>query len=109
MRIPAIILSALLIHAAPVLAHPDHDDEEQIVRPPQVVANDHIVRLISQAKLPASWAKAHVESTRQRTVGGASQTVVTFVNPAEKSAARRKLHVVLDGHGNVIAADHVLK
>jgi len=109
MRIAAIILSALIVQASPVLAHPDHDMEGEVARPAPQVAKDHIVRLVSQAKLPASWSKATVETTRQRNVRGAGQTLVTFVNPAEKNAAKRSFTVVLDREGNVIAADHIVK
>jgi hypothetical protein len=109
MRITTIILSALLIQAAPALAHPDHDLEGEVARPPQAVARDHVVRLVSQAKLPASWSQAKVEGTRQRNVRGVGQTIVTFANPAEKNPASRTFHVVVDGEGNVLAAAHILK
>ncbi|MFZ5703828.1 MAG: DUF6488 family protein [Pseudomonadota bacterium] len=109
MRIVILIAASLTFQAAPALAHPDHDMDSEAPRPAAMIARDHVVRLISQAKLPASWSKATVESSKQRNVKGVSQTVVTFQNAAEKDAAKRSFHVVVGRDGDIVSADHVLK
>lgn len=109
MRIIALFAAALAVHAVPALAHPNHDAETDAPRPASAVARDHIVRLVTQAKLPASWANVKAETSAPRTVKGANQTVVTFQNPAEKTASRRTFYVVVDSDGNIVSADHVLK
>ncbi|KKW90225.1 DUF6488 family protein [Sphingobium sp. SA2] len=105
MRIALIALAAFALHAAPALAHPDHDDEEHEARTPQQTARDNVVRLISQAKLPASWSKATVAGTRERTSQGQRQTIVTFRNEAEPNAARKLFHVVLTAGGQFVLGD----
>jgi hypothetical protein len=107
LRIAIIALCGFALSASPAFAHADHD--VQAPRSIQQVARDNVVRLVSQAKLPSSWSRATVEGTRDRTSRGARQVVVTFRNNAERSAAKRLLHVVLAADGGFVSADHVLK
>ena len=105
MRIAILTLAAFALHAGPALAHPDHDDEDHVERSVQQVARDNIVRLVTQAKLPASWSRAAVASTRERTLRGQRQTIVSFRNDAERNAARKLFHVVLTANGQFVSGD----
>ena len=105
MRIALIALAAFALHAGPALAHPDHDDEEHEARTPQQTARDNVIRLVSQAKLPASWSRATVAGTRERTSRGQRQTIVTFRNDAESDPARKLFHVVLTTDGQLVSGD----
>ena len=105
MRIALIALAALTLHASPALAHPDHDDADHDERPIQQVAKDSLIRLISQAKLPASWSRAAVAGTRERSVRGQRQTIVTFRNDAERDPARKLFHVVMTSAGQFVSGD----
>jgi len=104
-----MVIGALFLSASPVLAHPDHDINEEPDLTPEQTARASIVRLITQAKLPATWTKAELVSSKQRTVKGLRQTVLTFRNPTEKVAARQTLFVLLDNKYQFLSADHVLK
>lgn len=108
MRFVLITLSALAILAGPAMAHPDHEDGEVEDVSPEQAARNSIVRLITQAKLPASWTKATLVQTKLRTVKGLRQTVLTFRNAAETNKARQTLYVVLDSKGDFISADHTI-
>ena len=109
MRLKILTLAALAVLATPVMAHPDHDDGgEEVKVTPERAARMSVIRLISQAKLPASWSKATVVGTKERNKRGVQQTIVTFQNPAEKDKARQLLHVILNGDGELISAEHVL-
>ena len=108
MRFALLFVTSLVLTPFAAFAHPDHDDgeEEQSI---EQTARDAVIRLITQAKLSASWTRARIVGTHARRVRGAAQTVVTFRNDAEKLAAKRSFHVVLSGNGEVISAGHVLK
>lgn len=89
--------------AAPAAAHPDHDEPRPAVQTPEQAARHHVIRLVSQSKLPATWSKAQAQPVKTRTVAGVAQNVVTYTNPAEP-AARRTLHVVMGADGSLISA-----
>jgi hypothetical protein len=105
-----LCLSGLAMIASPAArAHPDHDEDDAPDPTPEQTARASVIRLITQAKLPASWTGATLVSTKQRTVKGLRQTVFTFRNPAEPSPARQSLFVVLSDKYAFLSADHVLK
>lgn len=108
MRILTLTFAAFALLSSPVLAHPDHDDEEEVSVTPERAARMQVVRLISQAKLAASWNKATLVGTKSRNKRGVQQTIVTFRNPAEANKSRQLLHVILNGDGELISAEHVL-
>jgi len=51
-------------------------------RPVAELAQDAVVKLVTQAKLSSSWAKAKAIKTDVRTKNGMQQLVVTFQNKA---------------------------
>lgn len=96
--------------AAPAIAHPGgHDDQYRSERRPITeIAQESVVKLVTQAKLPATWSKAKVVKSELRTRGGAQQWVVTFQNLAERNRAKRVLYVVMSTNGTFISANHRL-
>jgi hypothetical protein len=108
MRIMVLMAASLAVLATPVLAHPGGHDDEQQVQTPHKAARSAMLRLVTQSKLPTSWSSAQLVSTRERTVKGVHQTVVTFRNDAEPNAARKLLHVALNQEGGFISAGHTL-
>lgn len=109
MRLSLICLSLLAAAASPVMAHPDHDEDEAPEMTPEQTGRAAIIRLISQTRLPVSWTRATLVSNKLRTVKGLRQTVLTFRNPAESVAARQTLFVLLDDQYQFVSADHLLK
>jgi hypothetical protein len=109
MRFSPLCLSALVVLSSPVLAHGDHDEEDEAHMSAEQTGRTAIVRLITQAKLPSSWTKATLVSTKPRTVKGLRQTVLTFRNPAVTNPAQQSLFVVLDNKHAFLSAGHLLK
>lgn len=107
------LFSALtvLLLANPALAHPEHDKmsarEER--KPISEVAKDAVVRQITQAKLPASWATVRPSKSELRTVGGVQRWVVTFTNPKIKARAQRTIYVLLTPMGDFVSVEKVLR
>jgi hypothetical protein len=109
MRIAILALAAIGLAASPALAHPDgHDDYRPQRKPIAEVAQEAVVKLVTQAKLPASWAKATPLKSEVRTKGGEQQWVVTFQNNAERNRAKRLLYVILQPDGTFVSANHKL-
>jgi hypothetical protein len=111
MRLALMALAAAVGSlTAPALAHPGgHDDEYRPQRRPiSELAQDSVVKLVTQAKIPASWSKATVLKTELRTRAGAQQWVVTFQNLAERNRAKRMLYVIMSTEGTFISANHRL-
>lgn len=108
MRIALAALAAAgLILAAPAVAHPDHDEAPQR-RPIADLARESVVTLITQTRLPATWARARLVTTSVRDRGGAQQFVVTFQNDAERNRSRRTLYVLMTPTGQFISANYRL-
>jgi len=111
MRIALIAVAAAVGSlTAPALGHPGgHADEYQPQRRPITeIAQESVVKLVTQAKLPASWSKAKVVKSDLRVRGGAQQWVVTFQNLAERNRAKRMLYVIMSPEGRFISANHRL-
>ncbi len=111
MRIALIALAAAAGSlAAPVSAHPEgHDNEYRPQRRPIAeIAQESVVRLVTQAKLPASWSRVKPAKSEIRTKNGAQQWVVTFQNPLERNRAKRVLYVIMSTEGTFISANHRL-
>lgn len=110
MRNLLVALTAVATVASPALAHPQHDEMPQRAerKPMAETAKDAVIRLVTQAKLPSSWSKAKATQTEARMIGGTQSWVVTFENPAIKSAAQRKLYVVLTKSGDFVSAANSL-
>ena len=108
MRNLLVALTALATVAGPALAHPEHDEMPQRAerKPMAETAKDAVIKLVTQAKLPSSWSKAGATQTEARMIGGTQSWVVTFDNPAVKTAAKRKLYVVLTKSGEFVSAAH---
>jgi hypothetical protein len=94
--------------AAPAIAHPDHEEARPQRRPIGELARESVVRLVTQAKLPATWTRARVVGTNARQKNGAQQFVVTFQNDAERNRARRTLYVLMTPTGDFISANYRL-
>lgn len=114
MRIGILIISAAGLAATPALAHPGGHDDEQF-RAPRIVqksipekAQEAVVKLVTQAKLPASWSNVQPLTTQRRAKKGVQQWVVTFRNNAIRNAARRTLYVIMTEDGTFISANHRL-
>lgn len=111
MRI-ALIAVAVAVGSltAPALSHPGgHADEYQPQRRPITeIAQESVVKLVTQAKLPASWSKAKIVKSDLRVRGGAQQWVVTFQNLVERNRAKRMLYVIMSTDGTFISANHRL-
>lgn len=110
MRNILVALTALATFASPALAHPQHDEMAQRVerKPMAETAKDSVIRLVTQAKLASSWSKAKATQTEAHMIGGTQSWVVTFDNPVIKSAAKRKLYVVLTKSGDFVSAANSL-
>lgn len=108
-----ILLAAVILAtvASPAFAHPEHEEMPRpTVRKPMAdVAKSEVIRLITQAKLPASWSSAKAIKTENRIIKNAQRWVVTFQNPTIKSASKRTLYVVLAQNGDFVWADHSLR
>jgi hypothetical protein len=110
MRLALLALATLSFVATPAVAHPEgHDEQYRPQRPPiSQVAKDSVVKLVAQAKLPASWAKAQLIGSDIRTKNAAQQWVVTFENKAIPVRAKQRLYVLITPGGEFISANHKL-
>jgi hypothetical protein len=110
MRKVLISIAILTTMAAPVVAHPEHDEmpRRTAPKPKAEVAKAEIIRLVTQAKLDASWSKATATKTDTRVIGGAQRWIVTFNNPAIKAVAKRTLYVVLAQNGDYVSHSHAV-
>lgn len=110
MRNVLITLAAVVSLAAPALAHPDGHDRPQYEerKPIGVSAQEAVVKLVSQAKLPASWSAVKPLNSKVRVRNGAQQWVVSFRNDKIKNRAKRNLYVVMTMDGAFVSANHKL-
>ncbi len=110
MRLALLALVALSVFGTPVAAHPDGHDKQYSVerRPIAEIAKDSVVKLVTQAKLPASWSKAPSVASQKRTKNGAEQWVITFENKAIRVRAKQRLYVLMTPDGEFISANHKL-
>ena len=110
MRFALLALAALTLVGTPLAAHPDGHDEQYRVqpRPMAEIAKDSVVKLVTQAKLPASWSKAPSIGNKIRIKSGAEQWVVTFENKAIRNRAKQRLYVLMTPEGKFISANHKL-
>ncbi len=87
------------------IAHPEgHDYERPQRKPVRELAKDAIVKLVTQSKLPSSWAKVDASGANIVTVGSEVRWVVTFENPAVKKTSERKLYVTMTSSGEFVSA-----
>jgi hypothetical protein len=105
MRITLLSTAILATLAAPAFAHPEHEDmpSRTAPKPKAEVAKAEVIRLVSQAKLDASWSSTTATKTETRVIGGAQRWIVTFTNPAIKAVAKRTLYVVLAQNGDYVS------
>ena len=110
MRIALLVLAAAFGGvAAPAVAHPDgHDEYRSERRPIAELAQESVIKLVTQAKLSASWSKAKQVKSEVRTRNGAQQWVIVFQNPAERNRAKRTLYVIMDSNGTFVSANYRL-
>ena len=108
MRFAIIAFAAIASFSAPAVAHPEHEEFQAERRPIGELAQDAVVKLVTQAKLPASWSKARQIKRNVRTKNGAQQWVITFENKAERRRAKRHLYVLMTSDGDFISANHKL-
>ena len=117
-----LAFAAISLLPTPALAHPEDEGNSWMrrfgfglsrVEPPprpsmSELARDAVIKLVSQAKLPATWSTATLDKLSARTKNGQSQYVVTFKNTAVRNKAKATLYVLLDSDGNFISANHRL-
>lgn len=110
MRLSFLVFAAAASLSAPALAHPEgHDEPSQAERRPvSELAQDAVVKLVTQGKLPASWSKATQTKRDLRTKNGKQQWVITFHNKAERRRAKQTLYVLMTPDGEFISANHRL-
>ena len=108
MRFMVLALAAVATLTAPVLAHPDHEDDRPERRPIAELARNSVVKLVTQAKLPASWSKARAVGSQNRFKNGAQQWVIIFENKAARNRAKQRLYVLMTPGGEFISANHKL-
>jgi hypothetical protein len=96
--------------AALAMAHPEGHDEYSEPRPLPVtlLAQQAVARLVTEDKLPASWAEAKLLGRELRTKDGVLQWVVIFQNEAERRRTRRMLYVLMSSSGSFISVEHTL-
>lgn len=108
-----ILLSAAILAtlASPAFAHPEHEEMPRpaVRKPMAEVAKSEVIKLVTQAKLQASWSSGKAIKTETKIIKGAQRWVVTFQNLAIKSASKRTLYVVLAQNGDFVSADHSLR
>ena len=110
MRIALLAVAAAVgTIGVPAIAHPDgHGEYMPQRRPIAEMAQESVIKLVTQAKLGASWAKAKPLKSEVRTKNGVQQWVVTFSNPSERIRAKRTLYVIMDAAGSFVSANHRL-
>jgi hypothetical protein len=109
MRALFIALAVAATAATPAFAHPEPDFDTQPRRPPITdLAKQAVIKLVSQAKLPATWSNATVAKLDLRMKNGVDQWVVTFSNPAIRNPAQRVLYVLMTREGEFISANYRL-
>lgn len=105
MRNILLSVAILATFASPALAHPEHDEmpRPSVRKPMAEIAKGEVIKLVTQAKLPASWSSAKAFKTDTQVINGAQRWVITFQNPAIKSASKRTLYVVLAQNSDFVA------
>ena len=110
-----ILAAALLGIPAAASAHPEGHDDEQFRAPPLAAevnipqaARQAVIRLVSQARLHASWARLQPVSSAERSRGGARQWVITFQNNGMRNPAQRRLYVIMRPDGTFVSANYRL-
>ena len=107
LTLSAVAAASMAVVATPAYAHPDRDQDYRPQRKPIAeLAKQAVVKLVTQSKLPASWAKIDASDSDLRANNGKPQWVVTFENPQIKSASKRKLYVTMTGTGEFVSASH---
>ncbi len=110
MRNLILALTAVAFLPAPLAAHPEgHDNQFRVQRRPVAeLGQEAVVKLVTQAKLPASWSKAKLIKSEVRTKNGAQQWVLTFQNNAIRTRSKRLLYVLMQPDGEFISANYRL-
>ena len=104
MRFIPLAIAAIGLLSAPAIAHPEHDGPPMQRKSMGQYAKDAVIKLITQAKLDASWSKVEPLKSETRVRGGRQQWVVTFRNDPIKNANKRMLYVVLTQGGDYISS-----
>lgn len=107
-----ILFSAAILatFASPALAHPEHEEmpRREARKPMAEIAKGEVIKLVTQAKLAASWSSAQAIKTDTRVLGGLQRWVVTFHNPAVKLKAKRTLYMVLTQNGGYVSHSNIV-
>ena len=105
LTLSAVAVASMAVVATPAIAHDPLEARPQR-KPIAELAKEAVVKLVTQSKLPASWAKIDASNSDLRANDGKPQWVVTFENPQIKSASKRKLYVTMTGTGEFVSASH---
>ena len=104
MRFIILAIMAIATLSAPAIAHPEHDGPPVQSKTMDQYAKDAVIKLITQAKLDASWSKVEPLKTEKRIRGGREQWIVSFRNDAIKNVNKRMLYVGLTPGGDYISS-----
>lgn len=103
----ALAVASMASVAAPAMAHPEGEYDSRPQRKPIAeLAKDSVIKLVTQSKLPASWAKVDATSSKLRTDDGTTRWVVIFDNDKIRKASERKLYVTMTGSGEFVSANY---
>lgn len=102
--------ASFALSAAPAIAHPEDEMAGRYQPAPSTaeLANEAVIKLVTQSKLATSWTKARAVKTATRTTKGTEQYVVTFRNDAIRQPAKRMLYVIMTTDGKFVSANHKL-
>ena len=105
-----LVGASFALYAAPAIAHPEDEMAGRYQRAPSTaeLANEAVIKLVTQSKLATSWTKARAIKTATRTRKGTEQYVVTFRNDAIREPAKRMLYVIMTTDGKFVSANHKL-
>jgi hypothetical protein len=105
------IVVLLAFSATGLYAHgPDGGGHGSTIKITEIQAREKATQLVAtivkKGQLDASWSQIQPSEAEKKTFQGRLEWVVTFVNPAEKDAAKQKLYVFLSLYGDYTGANY---
>lgn len=105
------IVFLLVFSATGSYAHgPDGGGHGSTTRITEIQAREKATQLVAiivkKGRLDASWSRIQPAEAEKKTFQGRLEWIVTFINPAEKDAAKQKLYVFLSLYGEYTGANY---